>query len=178
MNFKNRPIREEIKKVNSMLWTIVLTLLIIILFSFIGRTLLKAEEQPIKQEIKSAWDYATEAEPYKKAEPFGDNSDVEDLKPLTKKEIKIIIKAKADKSGINSDNLIKLAICESSLNLFAFNGKDPAGGSKGLFQINGIHKVGDECVYDLECSTNWTIKQIKKGKSKMWSCVKIKNLTF
>lgn len=77
-----------------------------------------------------------------------------------------------------TDYLVRLAKCESSLNPNTTNTKNnkPAySKDRGLFQINDYwHKeVTDECAYDIDCSTRWTIKQINNGKQKEWVCDRI-----
>lgn len=75
---------------------------------------------------------------------------------------------------VDVEFLLDLAFCESSLNPKATqaypnsNMKD-----RGLFQINNYYHpdVSDQCAYDVECSTIWTIEKIRDGKAYLWACV-------
>lgn len=66
--------------------------------------------------------------------------------------------------------LSRLAFCESSLNPSA---KNPRSSALGLFQILDRHGVSDECRTDVECSTRWTIKQLKAGHASWWACAEL-----
>jgi len=82
----------------------------------------------------------------------------------------------------NSDVLIKLAFCESSLNPDATNvnrGLNHLSVDRGLFQINSYYHsdVSNECVFDTECSARWTDKMITSGNGNLWTCWgKLKNV--
>lgn len=73
------------------------------------------------------------------------------------------------------DFLVKLAHCESKLDPKASNskGNTPVGSTdRGVFQINNYwHKnISDECAYDIDCATRYTIKLINEGKQNLWTC--------
>lgn len=82
----------------------------------------------------------------------------------------------------NSDVLIKLAFCESSLNPNATNinqSDNHYSVDRGLFQINSYYHpdLSAECVFDTECSARWTNEMITNGKGNLWTCWgKIKNV--
>lgn len=60
-----------------------------------------------------------------------------------------------------------VAMGESSGNSNAYNGKDPHGGSFGLFQINGVH--GDKASYDVTTNIRTAIALSDNGKNwKPW----------
>ncbi len=69
------------------------------------------------------------------------------------------------------DYLVRLAYCESRLKLNAFN---PTNNSddRGIFQISKLWhpEVNDECAYDLECATEWTMWRINSGYQHEWVC--------
>lgn len=73
------------------------------------------------------------------------------------------------------DYLIRLADCESKLGKYKSNnrGNYPANSiDRGVFMINGYWhaEVSNECAYDLDCSTLWTIKRINAGYQSEWAC--------
>jgi len=75
-----------------------------------------------------------------------------------------------------ADYLIRLANCESTLNVYAINAiGNSAGIDRGLFQINSYYhsEVPDDCAYDLECSTLWTMERIENGYQHEWTCDRI-----
>jgi len=76
-----------------------------------------------------------------------------------------------------TDFLIRLAVCESSLNP---NAVGDNGFSRGLYQIHkGYHAVSDEDAFDIRFSTEFTMEKILQGKQHLWSCDKmIKNKTL
>jgi len=70
---------------------------------------------------------------------------------------------------IDNQMLLDIAWCESRFNPAA---KGDNGASRGLWQIHrpSHPNVSDECAFDVECSTEWTIDQILKGNLKKWTC--------
>jgi hypothetical protein len=72
------------------------------------------------------------------------------------------------------DYLIRLAMCESSLNPFAVGDN---GYSRGLFQIHkGYHPtISDEQAFNIRFATEWTMNKINKGQQHLWSCDRIIN---
>lgn len=67
------------------------------------------------------------------------------------------------------DYLVRLATCESKLDP---NALGDSGQSRGLFQISRIYhpEVTDECAFDTECSTAWTMHRIENGYQHEWTC--------
>ncbi len=67
--------------------------------------------------------------------------------------------------------LLRLADCESKFKKDAYN---PTNNShdRGIFQISRKWhpEVSDECAYDIQCATEWTIKMINNGHQNQWSC--------
>jgi hypothetical protein len=82
----------------------------------------------------------------------------------------------AQESGFKwIDYLVRLAKCESSLRPDATNNKNnnPSWSiDRGLFQINDYwhSNVSDECAFDIECSTKYTMDKINAGYQKLWVC--------
>lgn len=72
-----------------------------------------------------------------------------------------------------------LTDCEGQFNELSVNCINPGGGiDRGIFQINSYYhpEVSDECCYNLECATKWTIMRIETGHQHEWTCNKhIKN---
>jgi hypothetical protein len=72
------------------------------------------------------------------------------------------------------DYLVRLAKCESKLNPSAKNskGNKPVSTDRGLFQINSYWQKGvsDECAFDVDCATRWTIDKINIGDQHLWTC--------
>ena len=71
-----------------------------------------------------------------------------------------------------TDYLIRLAMCESSLNPNATNDNGIYGVDRGIFQINSRYhwEVSDECAFDIKCATEWTINRVNDGYQKEWVC--------
>lgn len=66
-----------------------------------------------------------------------------------------------------ADLLICMAFKESTLNPGAIG---DSGLAKGLWQIHiDKHPVTEWCAFDVECSTQWTVKQIKNGRGYLWT---------
>jgi hypothetical protein len=66
---------------------------------------------------------------------------------------------------------LAIADCESDFRLDAVNYNRNKTWDKGLWQINDIHKLSDECRFDLECSTDWVVEKVKRdGGFGAWSC--------
>ncbi len=78
------------------------------------------------------------------------------------------------------DYLVNLACCEGLLLKGTINDKGNTPWysiDRGLYGINDYwHKeVSDECAFDLECSTIWTMERINTGFQYEWMCdVRIK----
>ena len=107
-----------------------------------------------------------------------------------------IIRYLAEKNDIDPKELSALAWCESinvvagHLDVFNFEENkhlfeklksikgltDPR--DRGLFQISSRWNpdVNDKCAFDYWCATQWTIDEIKAGRSWKWVCKEIKNL--
>ena len=51
------------------------------------------------------------------------------------------------------------------------------GDSRGLWQIDRVYhpEVSDDCAYDVECSTRWSLKRIRDGNINEWSTWKQKH---
>ncbi len=75
--------------------------------------------------------------------------------------------------------LVKLAKCENStLNRLKTNqkGNYPKNSiDRGIFMINDYwHKeITDECAFNIECATRWTIERINAGYQTEWACNEI-----
>jgi hypothetical protein len=71
------------------------------------------------------------------------------------------------------DYLVRLAKCESGLNPKALG--DGMFKSRGIFQISKFYhpNISDECAYDVECATKFTIEKINAGQQGLWSCDRI-----
>jgi hypothetical protein len=74
-----------------------------------------------------------------------------------------------------TDYLLRLADCESKFNPNAINNKNnnPSFSvDRGVFQINNYWHpdVSDECAFDVDCATRWTIQKINSGQQGLWVC--------
>ena len=71
------------------------------------------------------------------------------------------------------DYLVRLAHCESGMKPLTTG--DGGYRSRGLFQISEYYHpdVSDDCAFDVECATRWTIAKINAGQQGLWSCDKI-----
>ena len=72
-----------------------------------------------------------------------------------------------------TDYLVRLAKCESGLNPKALG--DGMFKSRGIFQISKFYhpNISDECAYDVECATKFTIEKINAGQQGLWTCDRI-----
>lgn len=71
------------------------------------------------------------------------------------------------------DYLIRLAYCESRHDEFSTQYINNSKGlDRGVFQINDyFHKeVSNECAFNVECATKWTMKMIDAGRQHEWMC--------
>ena len=68
--------------------------------------------------------------------------------------------------------LIRLAEGESQFNPNAIG--DGFYRSRGIFQISEFYwpEVSDECAFNVDCSTRWTINKLKEGQGCLWSVYK------
>lgn len=73
--------------------------------------------------------------------------------------------------------LLKLINCESRFDPYATNLNGGHSLDAGLLQINQRYnkQVGLQCSFDINCSTEWAIKEIKAGRQWKWMCDKIVN---
>lgn len=88
--------------------------------------------------------------------------------------IKCVIRTKAIEYGVDPDTAISIAMAESSLNPLATNTNTNGTTDKGLFQINSIHGVPDECRLDVECNTDWAMQKMSTAGTTPWNSSKHK----
>lgn len=74
------------------------------------------------------------------------------------------IKTEFDKAGLDSKTALRIAYLESRYKLDAVNVNRNGSTDKGVFQINSIHGLSDDCRFSLECSTDWAIKKVERDK--------------
>ena len=73
--------------------------------------------------------------------------------------------------GGESDNALKIAMCESSMNPLAVNDKNTNGSIDcGLFQINSIHGYDCEELKDVEFNVKVAKKLYDKSGWRPWAC--------
>lgn len=88
-------------------------------------------------------------------------------KEMTKDDIIDLIKSKYPEMA---DLLICIAFQESSFNRYAIG---DSGLAHGLYQIHiDKHPVTEWCAFDVECSLDWTVEQLKNGHHAWWSTYK------
>lgn len=79
-----------------------------------------------------------------------------------------------ESQGLNGEKALKVALCESRLKLNSVGYNSNGSNDKGVWQINSIHKLPDECRLDLKCSTQWVINKVKHdGNWSAWTCDKL-----
>ena len=84
----------------------------------------------------------------------------------------------ASKEGVNVQNALAVASCESRFNKDAWNKSDPNDGSKGIFQFQDKTFYGFSKKYNIESPDIWNpfqqinlaIYMMKDGLSYHWSC--------
>lgn len=69
------------------------------------------------------------------------------------------------------DWLVRLARCENT-NLIPTLRGHMDDRDRGIFQINSYwhSEVSDECAFDVECSTKWTMWRVNNGYQHEWMC--------
>lgn len=83
------------------------------------------------------------------------------------------IETKLDQNCLNGRLGVKIAMCESGLRLDAINVNKNGTKDVGVWEINDIHGLSDNCRYSLECSTDWVINKVKHdGGFYAWTCLK------
>jgi hypothetical protein len=75
--------------------------------------------------------------------------------------------------GANADDMVAVAMCESSLNPNAV-GDITLGTSRGIFQI---HKpshptITDAQAFDPDWSSEWAARHFAAGRQSMWTCAR------
>jgi len=82
-----------------------------------------------------------------------------------------LIRRLAREYGLDEDEMVKVAFCESSLNPSAIG---DFGESVGLWQwrLKDHPEITRECALNAACSTQEAMKAIKSGKLWWWSCAK------
>lgn len=73
------------------------------------------------------------------------------------------------------DYLVRLSYCESRWDPKATNNNGKYGVDRGVFQINDYYhpEIPDNCAFNVECSTKWTIRRINNNFQHEWACDKI-----
>ena len=84
-----------------------------------------------------------------------------------------LIRWHAVRHGVNPDDMLAVAKCESSLNPRAV-GDLHLGTSRGLFQIHrpSHPTITDEQAFDPDWSSEWAARQFAAGRSSMWTCAR------
>ena len=97
------------------------------------------------------------------SQPISDN---------TEEGVEDTIRRVAEEVGFEeTENLIGIANCESSLNPMAINVNSDGSLDLGLFQINEKwHGSDRECYFDLECATRKAIEIQRKSGWNAWVC--------
>lgn len=78
------------------------------------------------------------------------------------------------KAGLDGDLAVKITWLESRHKLDAVGYNKNGSNDKGIWQINSIHGLSDECRFSLECSTQWAIEKVKRDKGfTAWTTLKL-----
>lgn len=101
---------------------------------------------------------------------------VKTLKP-THAKVKTVeeqIREIANEEGVNADLAVRVAKCESGLDVGARNKNKNGSIDRGLFQWNDKWhpEITKECAYGIECSTRAFCKAFKKGHLSWWDASK------
>jgi len=135
--------------------------------SFMGMTTI--ENLLAKKELKIGTEKVSETT---------ENQEIQIKEPIkteyTKEEIKSLIKRIAIESGVDPDLALKVATCESGLNLNARCKNSPTSIDRGLFQINNYWhpEVTDEQADNPEFATRWFCKAVNEGHLSWWNASK------
>lgn len=81
---------------------------------------------------------------------------------------------------VDAGQMITMALCESGLNIKAFNGSDPHGGAHGVFQylkptFYGFAKefgFADPDIWNPEQQMELTAWMVSEGKARHWVCAR------
>jgi len=75
----------------------------------------------------------------------------------------------AEELGLDPTMPLKIAKAESRYIIRAVNNKNKNGSNdKGVFQINSIHNLTDECRLNLYCNVKWSLEKMKKEGYGAW----------
>ncbi len=84
------------------------------------------------------------------------------------------IRDEFNKAGLDGDLAVKISWLESRHKLDAIGYNKNGSNDKGVWQINSIHGLSDDCLLDLECSTDWAINKVKRdGGFSAWTTLKL-----
>ena len=86
-------------------------------------------------------------------------------------ESKEYVLEEVKKAGLDSDFVDLLIQCESGWRQNAVGYNRNGSVDKSYWQINSIHKLSDDCLNSVPCSTKWAIEKIKRDVGiSAWSC--------
>lgn len=89
----------------------------------------------------------------------------------TTESIKEYVHKETEKEGLKWIDVNAVITCESHWNQYAININRNGTYDAGLYQINSIHKLPNECLFSVECSTKWALDRYKKNPN-IWICYK------
>lgn len=77
----------------------------------------------------------------------------------------------AKEEGVNENLAVKVAECESGLEIYARNINREGSIDRGLYQWNSHWhpEISDKCAFDLDCSTRAFCKTVKNNHLDWWS---------
>jgi peptidoglycan hydrolase CwlO-like protein len=88
---------------------------------------------------------------------------------VARDQVIAIIRAAASRYGVNGDQLVRVADCESHLNPRAYN---PSSNTVGLFQFQPgtFYAHGGQNIWDAADQSNVAAKMFSQGYADAWSC--------
>jgi len=82
--------------------------------------------------------------------------------------VKDEILRQAREYGVDEETALKIAVCESNLDPLAVNCNTNGTNDLGVYQINDIHKISNECRLDYKCNIKWAMEEMSKNGFGAW----------
>lgn len=83
-------------------------------------------------------------------------------------DVKCWIEVLAPQYGVDVEVAMKIAFAESSFREKAVNYNTNGTNDMGVFQINSIHNVPDECRLNAKCNINWALNEMSQNGFSAW----------
>ena len=96
---------------------------------------------------------------------------VYDTKPACN-DVKCLILELSGKYGVDTETALRIAFAESGFVKDAVNYNTNGTNDVGVYQINSVHNVPDECRFNAECNIEWAMKKMQSVGTSLWNSSK------